>query len=109
MEPSCYATFEEDCTGSLVIEVFEDSEKVGAVVVLLHGCPQSFMPNPFEGRLEVYEDMVEVLLVLEIFLIGSASSLECNQSGCGVVHLGYAISIFWMPCDDQMCSPTQDR
>ena len=42
-------------------------------------------------------------------LIGNASSLECNQSGCGVVHLGYAMSIFWMPCDDQMCSPTQDR
>ena len=27
------------------------------------------MPNPVEGLLEVYEDMVEVLLVLEIFLI----------------------------------------
>ena len=26
------------------------------------------MPNPFEGLLEVYEGMVEVLLVLEIFL-----------------------------------------
>ena len=26
-------------------------------------------------------------------LIGSASSLECNQSGCGVAHLGYAMSI----------------
>ena len=66
------------------------------------------MPNPIEGLLEVYEDIVEVLLVLEIFLtaihghfqclplenfeflyysfpIGSASSLECNQSDCGVV------------------------
>ena len=42
-------------------------------------------------------------------LIGSASSLECNQSSCGVVHLGYARSIFWMLCDDQKCSPTQDR
>ena len=37
-------------------------------VVLLHGCPQSSMPNPVEGLLEVYEDMVEVLPVLEIFL-----------------------------------------
>ena len=36
-------------------------------------------------------------------------SLECNQFGCGVVHLGYAMSIFWMLCDDQMCSQTQDR
>ena len=26
------------------------------------------MPNPVEGLLEVYEDMVEVLLVLDIFL-----------------------------------------
>ena len=42
-------------------------------------------------------------------LIGSTSSLECNQSGCGVVHLGYARSIVWMLCYDQKCSPTQDR
>ena len=26
------------------------------------------MPNPVEGLVEVYEDMVEVLLVLKIFL-----------------------------------------
>ena len=42
--------------------------KVGADVVLLLSCPQSWMPNPVEGLLEVYKDMVEVLLVLEIFL-----------------------------------------
>ena len=29
-------------------------------------------PNPVEGLLEVYEDMVEVLLVLEIFLTENA-------------------------------------
>ena len=29
---------------------------------------QSCMPNPVEGLLEVYKDMVEVLLVLGIFL-----------------------------------------
>ena len=51
----------------LVLEVFDDSDKVGADI-LLHGCPQSCMPNPVEGLLEVYKDMVEVLLVLEIFL-----------------------------------------
>ena len=44
---------------------FDDLDKVCAVTVLLHGCPQSCMPNPIEGLLEVYEDMVEVLLVLE--------------------------------------------
>ena len=40
----------------------------GADVVLLHDCPQSCMPNAVEGLLEVYEDMVGVLLVLERFL-----------------------------------------
>ena len=50
------------------MEVFDDSDKVGADVVLLHDCPQSCLPNPVEGLLEVYEDMVEVLQVLEIFL-----------------------------------------
>ena len=47
--------------------MFDDLDKVGADVVLLHGCPQSCMPNPVEDLLEVYEDMVEVMLVLEIF------------------------------------------
>ena len=48
--------------------MFDDLDKVGADVVLLHGCPQSCMPDPVESFLEVYENMVEVLLVLEIFL-----------------------------------------
>ena len=52
----------------VAIEVFDDLDKVCADVVLLHGCPQSWLPNPVEGLLEVYEDTVEVLLVLEIFL-----------------------------------------
>ena len=63
-----YADVEEDCTSGLVIEVFDDSDKVGADVVLLYGCPHSCMPNPVEALLEVYEDMVEVLLLLKIFL-----------------------------------------
>ena len=42
--------------------------QIDADVVLLHGCPQSCMPNPVESLHEVYEDMFEVLLVLEIFL-----------------------------------------
>ena len=67
-EPVSYAAVEEDGTSGLVIEVFYDLDKVCADVVLLYGCPQSFMPNPVEVLLEVYEDMVEVLLVLEIFL-----------------------------------------
>ena len=69
MEPVSYAAVEEDDTSGLAIEVFDDLDKVGADVVLLYGCPQSCMPNPVEGLLEVYEDMVEVLLVLEIFFL----------------------------------------
>ena len=64
---SLLCSVEEDSTSGLVIEVFDDLDKVCADVVLLHGCPQSCMQNPVEGLLEVYEDMVEVLLVLGIF------------------------------------------
>ena len=46
-------------TARLVLEVFDDMDKVGADVVLLHGCPQSCMPTPVECLLEGYEDMVE--------------------------------------------------
>ena len=49
-------------------EVFDDSDKVGADVVFLYRCPQSCMPCPVEGLLETYEDMLEVLAVLEVFL-----------------------------------------
>ena len=72
LEPVLYAAVEEDGTSGLVIEIFDDLDMVFADVVLLHGCPQSCMPNPVEGLLEVCEDMVEVLLVLEIFLTENA-------------------------------------
>ena len=67
-EPISCAAVEKYCTSGLVTEVFDYSNKVGADIALLHGCPQSCMPNPVEGLLEVYEDMVEALLVLELFL-----------------------------------------
>ena len=68
LEPVSYVAVEEYCASGLVIEVFGDSDKVCADVVLLHGCPQSCRANPVEGLLEFYEDMVEFLMVLEIFL-----------------------------------------
>ena len=67
-EPVSNAAVKEDGTSGLVIEVFDDSDKVGADAVLLHGGPQSNMPKPVKGFLEVYEDLVEILLVLKIFL-----------------------------------------
>ena len=66
-EPVSYAAVKEDGTSGLLIEVFDDLDKVCAAVVL-HGCPHSCKSNPVEGLLEVYEDMVEVLLVLVVFL-----------------------------------------
>ncbi len=66
-EPVSYAAVEEDGTSGLAIEVFNDSDKVGGDVVLLRVCPKGCMPNPVEGLLEVYENMLEVLVVLEIF------------------------------------------
>ena len=70
--------------GGLVIEVFDDSDKLCADVVLLHGCPQSCMPNPVENLLEVYEDMVEDLLVLEIFLTedSNVEDMLCGAPSC---------------------------
>ena len=47
-------------------------DKVCADVVLLHGCLETCVPNPVKGLLEIYEDIVEVLLVLEIFLTENA-------------------------------------
>ena len=63
-----YAAVEEYGTSGLVIKVFDDSDTVGAYVIHLHGCPQSGMSNPVKDLLEVYKDMVKVLLVLKIFL-----------------------------------------
>ena len=42
------------------------------------------MQNPVEGFLEVYEDMVEVLLVLEIYLTEdlSVEDLLCGAPSC---------------------------
>ena len=67
-KPVSYAAVEEDSAGSHIIEVFDDSDKVGADVVHLHGRPLSCMPNNVKGPLEVYEDMVEVLPMLERLL-----------------------------------------
>ena len=55
------------------------------------------MPNPVEGLLEVYEDMVEVLLVLELFLAENAyiEDLLCGASACSGACLFFS--------DDLLC------
>ena len=56
-EPVSYAAVEEDATGGLVIEVFDDLVLMMYFFMVAHKAA-------VEGLLEVYEDMVEVLLVL---------------------------------------------
>ena len=53
-------------------------------VALLHCCPQSCMPNPVEGPREVYEDMENVLLVLDIFITENSQveGLLCGGPAC---------------------------
>ena len=51
-EPVSYAAVEEDCISGLVIEVFDDSDEVGADVVFLHGCQQSCIANLVEAFLK---------------------------------------------------------
>ena len=50
------------------------------------------MPNPVEGLLEVYEDMVEVLLVLEIFLTedSKVDDLLCGAPACSEACLFFS-------------------
>ena len=93
-EPVSYAAVEEDCTSGLVIEVLDDSDKVGPDVAFLQGCPQSCMLNPVEG-LEVYEDMVEVLLVVEIFLTedSSVENLLSRAPSCSEACLFFSDDI----------------
>ena len=50
------------------------------------------MPNPVEGLLEVYEDMVEVLLVLRMFLTkdSSVEDLFCGAPSCSEACLFFS-------------------
>ena len=90
-EPVSYAAVEEDCTSCFVTEVFDDSNKVGTNVVF-PGCPQSCMQNPVEGLLEVYEGMVEALLVLEVFLTEDSlvEDLLCGVPSCSEACLFFS-------------------
>ena len=83
MESAYYAAVQEDCTSGLIVEMFDDSDVVGADVVLLLGCLQSCMPKPVEGLLEVHEDLVEVVMLerergraLKIFITEDSSKCE---------------------------------
>ena len=44
-----YVAVEEDRICGIVIEVVDDSDKIGVDGILYHGCPQSCMPSLVEG------------------------------------------------------------
>ena len=69
-------------------------DKVGADVALLHSCSQSCTPNPVEGRLKVYKDVVAVLLVLEIFLTAWVTDLLCGAPTCSEACLFFRDDLF---------------
>ena len=50
------------------------------------------MPNPVEGLLEVYEGMVEALLVLEVFLTEDSlvEDLLCGVPSCSEACLFFS-------------------
>ena len=54
------------------------------------------MLNSFEGLLEVYEDMVDVLLVLEIFLTedSQVEDLLCGAASCSETCLFFSDDLF---------------
>ena len=54
-EPVSYAAAEEDGTSGLVMEIFDDLDKIGDDVALLYGCPQSCMPNHVECILDILQ------------------------------------------------------
>ena len=48
--------------------MFDDSDEVAADVEFIHSGPKRSVPDPVKRFLKVYENMVEILLVLELFL-----------------------------------------
>ena len=63
-EPFSCAAIEQDCTLGLVIQIFNGSYDTGVDVVFPYSCSEGFVSYPVKGLLEVYEDMIEILLML---------------------------------------------
>ena len=72
------AAINEDCTGHKGSQ--SDSDKVSPDVVLPHCSPYVCVPYPVEGLFKVYENMVEVLMVLKM-LLTQDSEIEYLLSG----------------------------
>ena len=56
------------------------------------------MPNPVEGLLEVYEDMVEVLLVLKIFSHRMRRLKICSVMLLSALKPAYSSTMIFYAC-----------
>ena len=83
LEPFSYRVIIH-CTGCLVMEAFYACHQVGIGVIQPHDCPQSCVPGSVEHLCEVYEDVVKILLVLQVFLTEyfEVESLHCCAPSC---------------------------
>ena len=62
------------------MQIFNGLYDAGVDVVVPHSCPYGFVPYFVKGLLEVYEDMVEILLMVQVFL---ADDPEIEYLFCG--------------------------
>ena len=65
-EPVSYTTIKVDCTSGLVLEVFNELDKVGVNVIKPHSRPKGFMPYSVKRLFKINKDVIEVLLMLEV-------------------------------------------
>ncbi len=74
----------ENCTGSLIIQVLNDSDVVRADVIFPHGCPQCSMPYLVKGSLEIHRHVEKVLLTLQVSLTDDSQVeyLFCGALPC---------------------------
>ena len=96
-EPFSCAAIEQDYTLGLVIQIFSCSYNAGIDVVFPHSCPLGFVPYPVKGLLEVNEDIVEMLLMLQVFL---AEDPEIEYLFCGAPTGSETCLLF---CNDLFC------
>ena len=79
------------------MQIFNGSYGAGIDVVFPHSCPYSFVLYPVKGLLEVYKEMVEILLMLQVFL---AQNPEIEYLFCGAPSGSETCLLF---CNDFFC------
>ncbi|GFO16308.1 hypothetical protein PoB_004281300 [Plakobranchus ocellatus] len=65
LTPTAALELEVHCTGGLVVETLYDLDQVGIDTIQIRNRSQCSVPNLDKSFLEIYEDMVEVLLMLK--------------------------------------------